>query len=283
MKKITFILTLIATVIIAVSCDKIEGPYLQYDESVETTVEFPALDPTHIYKKVLVEEFTGHRCTNCPEGHRLLAALSETYGDTMVAVCVHAGSFAMPTGSFPADYRTTEGSELAADFSITLYPSAVFNQSAYNGAYEVSKDNWSQAIEHFNHQPAVAAIQMINEVSGTTLTAHTKTTFLSDYEGPVKLALFVAEDSIVSPQKDGSNTIEEYVHNHMLRGSLNGTYGAFITPDGTVTSGTGYTKSYQLSCADKPWVFAKCSVVAILMDATTHEVLQVEKCPFLDE
>lgn len=283
MKKITFILTLMALAVLIACCDKVEGPYLQYDESVATTVEFPDLDTTAVYKKVLVEEFTGHRCTNCPEGHRLLAALSETFGDTMVAVCVHAGSFAMPTSTFPADYRTTEGTELAADFSVTLYPSAVFNQSAYNGAYEVAKDNWAQAMAYFNHQPAVAAIQMINEVSGTTLTAHTKTTFLADYAEPVRLALFVIEEGIVSPQKDGNNTIEDYVHNHMLRGSLNGTYGSFISPDGTVTSGTGYTKSYQLSFDGKPWVLANCSVVAILMDATTHEVLQVEKCPLLNE
>lgn len=283
MKKITFILTFIAIAVLIASCDKIEGPYLQYDESVETTVEFPELDKSTVYKKVLVEEFTGHRCPNCPSGRELLDNLAPVYGDTMVVVCIHAGFFANPTGSFPSDFRTEEGTELASDFTITSYPNAVFNQSPFGGTYGVGMSEWEQALGQFSQQPAIAAIQIINEFAGNSLTVHTKTTFLTEYESSVKLALFVIEDGIVSPQIDGSETIEDYVHDHMLRGSLNGTYGTFISADGTVAADTGYTKSYQLSCDGKPWDIAHCSIVAILMDASTHEVLQVEKCPFLNE
>ena len=283
MKKITFILTFIATVIIAVSCDKIEGPYLQYDESVETTVEFPELDKNTLYKKVLVEEFTGHRCSNCPEGHRLLASLAGNMGDTLVCVCIHAGTLARRTSAFPYDFTTTEGTELYEGFSVVATPRAVFNQSQFNGGYAVSMSNWAQAVEHFKQGTPIAAIQMINEFSGGTLTAHTKTTFLTDYDEPVKLALYVLEDGIVSPQIDGIDTTANYVHNHVMRGSLNGTYGTFISDNGTVMSDSSYTKSYQLVCAGKDWVPAHCSVVAILTNATTKEVLQVEKCPFLHE
>lgn len=282
MKKSIFILTFIVAAIITVSCDKVEGPYLQYDESVETTVEFPELDWSTIYKKVLVEEFTGQRCTNCPDGHRLLAALSASFGDTLVSVCVHAGAFANPNGKFPADFRTEEGTTLYQEFSVGATPRAVFNQSPYNGGYAVDMANWAQAAGHFSQQSPIAAIQMINEFSGGVLTAHTKTTFLTDYEDHVKLALYVIEDGIVSPQIDGGDTIADYVHNHLLRGSLNGTYGTFISNDGKVISDSSYMKSYQM-VADGSWVPARCSVVAILMDATTREVLQVEKCPFIHE
>lgn len=283
MRRITFILSFIITAAIIASCDKIEGPYLQYDESVETTVEFPELDKTTVYKKVFAAEFTGHRCTNCPEGHRLLSTLSEDYGDTLVSVCMHAGRLASPTSKFPADFRTDEGTELFNDFSVGATPRAIFNLCQYEGSYGIDMVNWAQAIQHFSQQPAVAAIQMINEFSGNTLTAHTKTTFLSEYSEPVKLALYVIEDGIVSPQIDGTDTTFDYVHNHVMRGSLNGTYGTFISENGNVAVDTGYTKSYQLSCTGKQWNFARCSVVAILMDATTREVLQVEKCPFLND
>ncbi|MBP5400522.1 MAG: Omp28 family outer membrane lipoprotein [Bacteroidales bacterium] len=283
MKKITFILTIVVVAVIISSCDKVEGPYLQYDESVETTVEFPELDKNAVYKKILVEEFTGHRCTNCPDGHRTLATLSNLYGDTLVSVCIHAGTFAMPTGSFPADFRTQEGTELFNDFNIGATPRALFNQSLYNGTYGVEMANWGQAIEHFKQDPAIAAIQIINEYAAGILTVNTRTTFLTGHEDPVKLALYVIEDGIISPQIDGSTTVEEYEHSHVLRGSLNGTYGTFISDNGNVVADTGYTKSYQLACADKPWNISRCSVVAILMDATTKEVLQVEKLPFLNE
>ena len=93
MKKINLIVTLTILLCAFVSCDKIEGPYITPDESVETNVEFPDIDPATVFRKVLIEEYTGHRCTNCPDGHRELASLHERYGDSLVAIGIHAGSF----------------------------------------------------------------------------------------------------------------------------------------------------------------------------------------------
>lgn len=283
MRKITFILTYVVLSAFLACCDKIEEPYLQYDESVETTVDFPELDKTSVYKKVLVEEFTGHRCSNCPEGHRMLTTLSGEYGDTLIAVCIHAGYFSLTTDDFPTNFQTQEGTELYNDFTVGATPRAIFNQSQYEGNYALNVPAWPQALQHFSQQPAVAAIQMINEFSDNTLTTHTQTTFLTGYSEPVKLALYIIEDQIVSPQIDDTDTLENYVHNHVLRAAINGTYGTYVSGNGMVVEDTGYTKSYQLSCAGKPWNVAHCSVVAILMDATTQEVLQVEKCAFLNE
>ena len=284
MKKITFILTFIATVIIAVSCDKIEGPYLQYDDSVETTVDFPDLDMATVYKKVLVEEFTGHRCTNCPDGHQTLVSLSERYGDTLVAIGIHAGTFAIPTSSFPTDFRTEEGNTLYEDFTINLIgtPSAVVNRTQHGGAYALNIPAWQPAIDQELTLECVAAVQLINtfDLSTKKLIAHTKTTPLNGYSGDMQLALYVIEDGIIAPQKDGSETIEDYVHNHVLRGSLNGVYGTILT---SAEEDGSYLKSYELDCSQKEWNLGNCSVVAILMDVTNREVLQVEKCPFFNE
>lgn len=273
---------MVAFAIVAVCCDKIEGPYLQYDESVETTVEFPELDKNAVYKKVLVEEFTGHRCTNCPDGHRLLATMAENMGDTMVSVCIHAGILARTTSAFPNDFTTSEGTDLYEHFTVGATPRAIFNQSLYEGAYAVDLSGWVNAANHFKQDEPIAAIQMINEFSGGIITAHTRTTLLADYDDQIKLTLYVVEDGIVSPQIDGGDTIPDYVHNHVLRGSFNGTYGTFISNDGMMRPDSSYLKSYQL-VADEKWVPARCSVVAILSNATTKEVLQVEKCPFLNE
>ena len=99
MKKINLIVTLAILLCAFVSCDKIEGPYITPDESVETNVEFPDIDPNNVFRKVLIEEYTGHRCTNCPDGHRELASLHERYGDTLVAIGIHAGTFALPAAA----------------------------------------------------------------------------------------------------------------------------------------------------------------------------------------
>ncbi len=266
------------------SCDKIEGPYIKYDESVATTVVFPDLDTAAVYKKILIEEYTGHRCTNCPDGHRTLEGLSQQYGDTLIAIGIHAGTFAKPQANkgFPADYRTDEGTEMYTDFAVGATPRAVINRAQFNGTYGQDISAWGQIINNVNHAPAVAAIQIINKMEGNTLTAHTKTTFLQDYYFPVKLALYVIEDGIVSPQIDGGDTIADYTHNHVLRKSLNGTYGAYFSENGQVAAKMSYTKSYKTECPAE-WNKQNCYIVAILMDEITREVLQVEKCAFVNE
>ena len=57
MKKINFIVTLAILLCAFVSCDKIEGPYITPDDSVETNVEFPDIDPATVFRKVLIEEY----------------------------------------------------------------------------------------------------------------------------------------------------------------------------------------------------------------------------------
>ena len=268
------------------ACDKIEGPYITPDESVTTDVEFPELDLNNVYRKVLIEEYTGHRCTNCPDGHRELEILKERYGDTLIAIGVHAGTFAKPLGNFTADYQTEEGNTLYADFGVANVgtPAGVVNRTQYNNSYALGVSTWQQAILQQKSQPCVAAIQLINvfDAATQTLTAHTQTTFLTDYNSDVQIALYVIEDNIVSPQKDGENTIDNYVHKHVLRGSLNGVYGAPMTEEIGISSGEKLLKSYQIDCSTKDWNFANCSVIAILMDATTKEVLQVEQAKFYE-
>lgn len=281
MKKINFIVTLAILLCAFVSCDKIEGPYITPDDSVETNVEFPDIDPATVFRKVLIEEYTGHRCTNCPDGHRELASLHERYGDTLVAIGIHAGTFAMTTGSFPTDFRTEEGNTLYEDFTINQIgtPAAVVNRTQHGNAFPLSIPAWQPAIDEELSRDCVAAVQIINQFNASSkkLTAHTKTTLLNGYSGEVQLALYVIEDGIVAPQKDGETTIEDYVHNHVLRGSLNGVYGTLLT---TAEEDGSYLKSYELDCSSKSWDFGNCTVVAILMDAQTHEVLQVEQAKF---
>ena len=281
MKKINLIVTLAALLCAFVSCDKIEGPYITPDDSVDTNVEFPDIDPNNVFRKVLIEEYTGHRCTNCPDGHRELASLHERYGDTLVAIGIHAGSFAQTTSSFPTDFTTDEGNTLYENFTINQIgtPAAVVNRMKHGNAYPLSIPAWQPAIAEELTHDCVAAVQIINlfDASSKKLTAHTRTTLLNGYSGEVQLALYVIEDGIVAPQKDGETTIEDYVHNHVLRGSLNGVYGTLLT---TAEEDGSYLKSYELDCSSKSWNFSNCTVVAILMDADTHEVLQVEQTKF---
>lgn len=263
------------------SCDKIEGPYIIEDESVATTVVFPDVDTATVYRKILFEEFTGHNCSGCPDGHVELENLINTFHDTIVPIGIHALRKALPSvPPFDYDFTTEIGNAFEMDFEIPQTPCALINR--------VRSDNipeWRAAVENVNRNQKVAAVQIINEFNATTktLTAHTKTTALENYPNTVQLSLFIIEDGIIAPQNVHGVVDTFYVHKHVLRTSMNGTYGAQITPTGLLTKGEAYTKSYKMECSSKDWNFANCAVVAILFDTETKEVIQVESCPFLNE
>ena len=279
MKKIALLIITVALTL--VGCDVIEGPYMNLSEREDVTVVFPDLNPDEVYRKVLMEEYTGHRCSNCPAAHQVLDQLHAIYGDTLVIVGIHATSLAATNLDYPYDFRTEVGTVLASDFGINAIPAAVFNRENHTGGW--GKDEWMGKLRELDRSSVPAAIQLINEYDASTaqLKANVKVTMLEEYEHPLYLSLFLIEDGIVKPQLSGMTMIPEYTHNHVLRAALNGTYGAYLTVDGILEKGSAYTYGCSLSFLEHDWNAANCTVVAFLYDFANGEVLQVEALPVL--
>ena len=100
MKKLAILSSsLVALMALFSSCDKVDCPFddgcdgttdsgrIIYDDSLSVA-------PQDQYRVVLLEEFTGHTCTVCPDGAREVERLLDVYGDSLIAVGVHAGTFA---------------------------------------------------------------------------------------------------------------------------------------------------------------------------------------------
>ena len=94
------------------SCDIVEGPYMIENGTnpVDTT-------SNNFVKKVLIEDYTGHTCPNCPDAARQLEAIQDFYGDQVIGMAIHIGkAFAMPYPSsqspkFQYEFRTKWGEE----------------------------------------------------------------------------------------------------------------------------------------------------------------------------
>lgn len=272
MKK-TFLFIAIALCFVA--CNKIEGPYLSQSQQEAVDVVFPELDPSTVYRKVLFDEYTGHLCIGCPEGHVILDQLLDLYGDTLVAVGIHANWFAEPeSGVFSYDFRTPTGEQLYLDYHISNNPQAIINRSGS----ALDKSAWHNGMQTADRS-LHAAIQIINQFDDAhqTLKINTKTTLLEDYGQSVLLSLLLVEDNIIKPQKFSDHVDEEYVHNHVLRAGINGNYGEYISPNGLVSKDGEYLYGYSLDFNGHDWVPENCSVIAILLDESSKEVLQVEK------
>ena len=87
MKKITILL--LAGLFLVLGCEEasiVIHPDMENDPT-DTT------DTDSIVRQVLIEEFTGVRCVNCPEGSIAIENLLEAYDEQLVAISIHSGFF----------------------------------------------------------------------------------------------------------------------------------------------------------------------------------------------
>ena len=274
MKKFIIIITTVLTwILLASSCDMVEEPYL-----VPKGSSGPG--PGEAVRKVLLEDYTGHKCPNCPEAAELAHSFEHIYHDQIILLTVHAGFYSTPdaTGEFTNDLRTTTGTEMHDYFGFYAYPSGLVNRSEYKGNKLLFISDWEGAVEAQVNEPAQAKITLSNtfDAGSRTLTCKAETTFLEDLNGTYLICVFIVESGIVSPQKDEQGVVEDYVHNHVLRASMNGTWGEPVGDDGSATAGLAKENEYSY-VIPAGWNADECAVVAFVYDEATKVVVQAEQ------
>jgi len=280
--KIRYLLLLVlATVVVFNSCEKVDPPYIE-------NVDYCSGD-----KKVLLEDYTGHQCVNCPTAALLAHTLQDDFCDRVVIMAVHAGYFAQPTSDplFSSDYRTEAGNTWDTFFGNGAQgnPNGLVNRIPINDNYVVSPGNWGTAIAPLLQQPAEAKMLIKNEFNSSTkkLTTKVTTTFLESMDGNIQLLVCLTQDSIVSAQKNnnpdaGQTPVEEnYVHMHMLRTTLNGNWGESVNGGNTVSNGDVFVKEYTLEFKEE-WIPKNCHIVAFIYHESNKHVIQVEESPVLN-
>ncbi len=223
MNNLKYILLALSTTAL-VACDEIA----ENERYVE-------VDPIEAKRNVLIEDFTGQACPNCPEAHEVADALMSQYPDNVITVCIHAGTFAWTEGtkSYPT-FKTAEGDTYAREAGVTEYPSGIINRRGGTQSYS----EWATIVgeEMAEETDCMMTLAPVFNADSTEISIETTVTTSSDVAG--KLQLWVTESGIVSRQKHGASWITNYVHNHIYRASVNGMGGEDVTlqPFETVTS-----------------------------------------------
>lgn len=281
MKKVLFLILTGAFTL--ASCEKIpKGERIKQTGVSCGECEISPDDEFITQKAVLLEEFTGTSCTNCPEGAAEGKSLVDQYPDQLFLVAIHAGNFAVPNESkgLPADFRTQEGTEIY-DWAKPLgVPSAIIDRNDY-GTAQFSKfyqgSGWANEVDDILSNTSVADMGLIAEVetdeSSRTVCLTTKFKAVADVsEKDLYWSAYLVESGIVAPQLDGGNKREDYVHNHVLRTTFNSTFGTPIPEfDGAVDAVSCDSRQLVL---DEEWVLENCNIVVFVYDRNTYEVLQ---------
>ncbi|MBL7825301.1 MAG: Omp28-related outer membrane protein [Saprospiraceae bacterium] len=234
--------------------------------------------------RVLVEELTGVKCSNCPDGTRLLAQLQETYGkENLIVVSIHeAPDFSVPYTGANAnlyDFRTPNGKQMADYVGV------------FEGAPSAAVDRFSPpnatslfVLPH-TEWPGLITAQFAKDYELGLFVSKTYDEFTRDLDilvnvapektlnGEHRLTVVITQDSIVDTQNDNDNIIKDYVHRHVLRDVITAPAGNVLTE--SLTAGSVISKSFSLKLPEA-WEAKHCSIVAYVHRGGTpdKEVLQ---------
>jgi thiol-disulfide isomerase/thioredoxin len=241
-------------------------------------------------RKVLVEDYTGHKCGNCPAAADTLRYLEKKYEGKIIPIAIHAGFFATVNPTYPTDFRNTTSNAYDAQFGISAAgnPNGLVNRKGYGtGGFVKAYTVWEGEVAQMLSTTSKFEIKIRNtfNIAGNSVNTRITTKSFANINGNYKLVVLLTEDSIISEQLDyrlpsGSQLISNYNFMHVLRDAVNSSWGDPIFTTGAVVNDS-IVKSYNYT-VNSSYNAAKCHIVAYIYDAdssspTYYEVLQAEE------
>lgn len=255
----------------------VSGNTVCYNSSVFQSLE----------KTVLLEDFTGFRCTNCLPAATTADNLQNQWGDRLVVVAYHvfsefAAPIADPPDPFSTDFRTEQGEDLAIEFQVPSLPNGMVNRKDFGTGVLQTAGNWEGSVGALMEEEPTGFVRFRDlqlSDDSTSISFRVAARIFGDIEGNYNLVVGIYENGLIEAQKDGGETIYPYTHNHVFRGNVNGLYGQEVFNS---------SSEFDENCADlfeftgvidPEWTVDNCYLFAYLIDQSTLEVIQVTKTP----
>ena len=237
-KKIAAVTTVIGyclTVIGLASCsdideaDRLKPVNTINRDTIPEVIDTTAVDFFAPYQRhILIEDFTGQDCVNCPNATDLITQLQEMLGhETVVAVGIHSGPLGVKPEKNAEGLATDLGDTYYNYWKIEMQPYGVIDRSDGPLGTDIwtAKVNWDLAQEQWPATQCNIFVKATKPANSQQADIHVT---LAGMKGIVngKLQLWITEDNIQAFQKmpDGT-TNKAYIHNHVLRDAVNGTWG----------------------------------------------------------
>jgi len=304
--KILFFLS--GTVLFLSSCDKVDNPYEKvtsttldaslypngtWDDYLEN--EYPTFTQNNNTNvNVLIEDFTGHKCTNCPPAADLAHSIHVSNPNRVFVASIHAG----PGNNifqkhYPNDTEyytdhtntdgTTYGEKFKQGYNFFGNPQGTVNRKTINGELFAFTGTWqSRTTDILNANDLKVNIQSAfnyyQETNGGFL--HVEIEKKTSDAIEMNVVVYVIEDSLVDWQLMPSGTLppdnEFYVHRDKHLGSIDNNPFGLKAFDADASAGDKIILdySYKLPAAlDK----TNMHFLIYVYDKDTYEILQVIK------
>ena len=261
MKKFSIIFLAAALMLFVSSCDKID---------INNTHK-PFVPSGH-GKTVLIKDFTGVRCVNCPAAAEAVHELQHVLGeDCIFIMSVHAGYLAQPVGQFP-DFTTPEGTAWYGDNSSNpLFTVDHVALTDGNTLYVEQVDTpLSDAL--FEEQTFEIFTAVSYDEESRLLNMEADVVALAEVNGDFHVTMCILEDSIVGRQVVPGGVDTAYVFRNVFRETVNGADGDTFF-DGPVYLDDEYIYKYTIEL-DSAYNADQCYFMAYIYDKKDGKILQ---------
>lgn len=250
-------------------------------------VKLPAVEAK---RTVLLEEFTGQMCINCPDAHTIIKDLKAQYGDQLIVVGIHSGGDAFSIAEGDPTWGAAGIEGLRVPDGETYLNNAGFksgmglpigNVNRTTGL--IGRNEWSKFIRDEIRRDSEVTIALSTELNEdrTQLTVKTQLSSVAEFNGT--LQLWVIESGIHAMQYMPDGSVEmAYEHDHVFRGTVNGLNGEAISIDPGLEIGAELTNTVAIR---EKWNVDNLAVVAIVSNgsgvqqAAEKEVVEKETDP----
>lgn len=216
----------------------------------DTTYVLPT-PPTALPHNVLVEEFTGQSCSNCPAAHEALQAEVTKSGNhvNVIGYYIYGPPQSNPPGGAVYDFRDS----LATDVNRVIFnskidlPSAGVDRTPVSGEQSLLQAKWAGVI---SSQLAIPSdmnmeIETSHNAADTSDTVVIRVIYTKAVTGAQYLSAVVVEDSMIDIQEKGITHEEHYLFTNVFRGMLTPVpAGSRLGYATTIPAGTVFQKTF---------------------------------------
>jgi thiol-disulfide isomerase/thioredoxin len=250
---------------------------------------------TSNFRKVLLEDFTGHTCGNCPRAAEKAEQLLTTYGSSLIVIANHVGGFAVTKASYLEDFRdsTATAWDGFLGMSGAGLPHGAINRVKAPDFPQVYS-TWTTLIQTELQKTQTVKLDVTTtyDVIKKLLDVKVLTTFKEAFSSDVGLIITLTQDSIIGSQTDyapppgsvviGGDRRPDYRFDHIMVKSLNSGWGQIIKHAPIAKNDTALVLKNK-NTINKCFLDSLCtndkymSVVVFVYNMDTKEVLQAEK------
>lgn len=274
----------------AIACDVVDDPYKDLDLSGPKIgdAQFNDTiynDTTKNIRKIVIEDFTGQSCQNCPKATVVAKNIKAANPDKVIVVAIHnSGFFSEPDPpKYPADFRTETGKALKELHQPPSFPNGMINRIPVGGSTIIGYLTWENraqtllADQSFSNPYFQVKIEQIYNTKNKGLRIRPTIKTLRQATGEIHIGAYILEGKIISPQLDGLNYVANYKHEQLLRvGFPSKGVGKkiFTNPNvGDEFKIVSPSDEIGITIDDSKWKLENLTVVTYIYNKTNHEIL----------